>query len=219
MQTPICKRSWGCPLINKEARLGDLYPALGIHKGFPTQRARLAGDVSVWSVAALRAARSPKRFAQRHDLADLRIDLARPGDVLVALEGVTIGESLIVAPGADEFVPSQQVATLRVSDTTVLDPWYLGAWLATDSAQAQLRRLTRRSGVQRIPIKDLGRVILPIPSLQQQRKIGERFGAFETSIQSHRAVTACLEELRAVDLGIAFAHINSNEVREQGSEQ
>jgi len=189
----------------EEMRLGDLARILMVTKGFPTQRAMPAGDVPVMSVAALRNAASPKYFAEPEAIADLGLQLAQPGDVLVAIEGGTVGETLVVPDGIEPFVPSQQVATLRVVDTTRLDPWYLGAWLATEPAREQLRRLARGAGIQRIPIKELTSLVLRVPPLADQREIGERFHAFETAVQSHRAVTACLEELRDADLVVTFA--------------
>jgi restriction endonuclease S subunit len=199
----------------EEIRLGDLVPALTITKGFPTQRALPEGDVRVMSVAALRNTASPKHFAARDDIADLGLELGQLGDVLIAIEGGTVGETLVVPTGIDEFVPSQQAATLRVADTTRLDPWYLGAWSATEPAREQLRRLARGLGIQRIPIKDLASLIVQVPPMQTQREIGDRFRAFETAIQSHRAVTDCLEELRSLDLVLTFADMNSSGTREK----
>lgn len=195
-------------------RLGDVL-GLTITRGFPTQRAVPEGDVRVMSVAMLRNTAPPKHFAERDALADLGMDVAQPGDVLVAIEGGTVGESLVVPPGIDDFVPSQQAATLRVTDSTVLDPWYLGAWLTTDAAREQLRRLARGLGIQRIPLKDLGSLIVQVPALATQREIGEQFRAFETAIQSHRAVTACLEELRSLELVLTFASITTDETPEK----
>jgi Type I restriction modification DNA specificity domain len=189
----------------EEIRLGDLGTALTVTKGFPTQRATPEGEVRVMSVAALRNAAPPKYFAERDAIADVGLEVARPGDVLVAIEGGTVGETLVVPDGVEEFVPSQQAATLRVVDTTRLDPWYLGAWLTTEHAREQLRRLARGMGIQRIPIKELASLLVRVPPLADQREIGERFLAFETAIQSHRAVTACLEDLRDLDLVVTFA--------------
>jgi len=193
----------------EEIRLGDLVPAVTITKGYPTQRALPEGDVRVMSVAALRTTTLPKHFAERHTIADLGFELAQPCDVLVAIQGGTIGEILVVPDGFTEFLPSQQAATLRVNDTARLDPWYLGAWLATEPAREQLRRLARGLGVQRIPLKDLACLMVRVPPLQTQREIGGRFRAFETAIQSHRTLTACLEELRSLDLVLTFAQIHS----------
>jgi hypothetical protein len=200
----------------KEVRLGDLADAVKISKGFPTQRAERAGDVPVMSLAALRNQALPKSFADRDAIADVGIELARPGDVLVAVEGGTVGETLVVPEGVERFVPSQQVATLRVLDTGRLDPWYLGAWFATEPAREQLRRLARGLGIQRIPIGDLKSLSVQLLPLPDQREIGRRFLAFENAIRSHRSVTACLEELRDLDLVVTFANVGTG-VSEQAS--
>ena len=192
-------------------RLGDLARALTIARGFPTQRAVPDGDVRVMSVAMLRNSASPKHFADHDALADLGLNVAQPGDVLVAIEGGSVGESLVVSRGINDFVPSQQAATLRVTDPTVIDPWYLGGWLTTEPAREQLRRLARGLGIQRIPLKDLASVVVPVPPLNIQRDVGARFCAFETAVQSHRAVTACLEELRSLDLLLTFAGITTHD--------
>ncbi len=133
-----------------------LVPPLTITKGFPTQRALPEGDVRVMSVAALRNTASPKHFAERDDIADLGLDLAQPGDVLVAIEGGTVGETLVVPAGIDEFVPSQQAATLRVTDTSAARPVVPRRLAHRPSLPGNSsRRLARGLGIQRIPIKEL----------------------------------------------------------------
>jgi restriction endonuclease S subunit len=128
-----------------------------------------------------------------------------PQDVLIAIEGGTVGETLVVRDGLDEFVPSQQVATLRVIDSATLDPWFLGAWFATEPAREQIRRLARGTGIQRVAIHDLASLTVRLPPLADQRRIGRRFLAFENAIQAHRAITACLQDLRDLDLVVTFA--------------
>jgi hypothetical protein len=192
--------------IPDEVRLGELVPAvLKITRGYPTQRGIPEGHLPVMSVAALRNQTPPKFFADLAEMEDLQIGVAQPCDVLVSIEGGTVGEALVVPQDATDFVPSQQVATLRIVDTSRLVPWYLGAWLSTKSATEQLRRLARGGGIQRIPIKELSTVTLHVPPLAKQQQIGERFRGFDAAIRSHRAVTACLEELRDLDLVMSFA--------------
>jgi restriction endonuclease S subunit len=132
---------------------------------------------------------------------------AKPGDVLVAIEGSTLGEAYVVSEDDAEFVPSQQVATLRVIDSGKLDPSYFGAWLMTETALERLRRLARGSANQRIPIRDLASLTVMLPSLAEQRAIGQRFLVFETAIQSHRSVITCLEQLRRLELVVTFANV------------
>jgi hypothetical protein len=192
-------------MISEEIRLADLSHALTISKGFPTQRATPEGDVRVMSLAALRNGTAARYFADRDAIHDVALDVAQTGDVLVAVEGGTVGETLVVRDGIDEFVPSQQVATLRVVDAASLDPWYLGAWLTAAPAREQIRRLARGTAIQRIAIRDLGSLIVRVPPLSEQHAIGARFLAFENSIHSHRALASCLEDLRDLDLTAAFA--------------
>jgi restriction endonuclease S subunit len=189
----------------KEVRLGDLKGVLTISRGFPTQRANPLGDVPVMSVAALRSESAPKLFADRDDISDVGLTLAEPGDVLIAVEGGTVGETMVVPDALDEFVPSQQVATLRVIDRARLDPWFLGAWFATEPAREEIRRLARGTGIQRVRIHDVASLTVMLPPLADQREIGRRFLAFENAIQGHRAVAACLQDLRDVDLVVTFA--------------
>jgi hypothetical protein len=188
-----------------EARLGDLASAVTITRGFPTQRTVPDGDIPVMSVADLRNDSAPRHFADLDAIDEAGLSLAQPGDVLVAIEGGTVGETIAVGEGLAQFVPSQQVAILRVTDTTELDPWYLGAWFATEQARDQLRRLARGAGIQRIPIREVASVTVKLPMLSQQREIGSRFVAFETAIKAHRAVAACLEDLRDLDMVVAFS--------------
>lgn len=193
-----------------DVRLGDLGHAVTITKGFPTQRALPQGDVAVMSIAGLRNQTAPRHFASHADIDDLRLDLGQPADVLVSIEGGTVGETLTVQPEFGEFVPSQQVATLRVIDTSTLDPWYLGAWLSTEAAREQLTRLARGQGIQRIAMRELSALAIRTLPLPEQQEIGRRYIAFEKAIRSHRSVTACLEELRDADLVVTFAQHNSN---------
>jgi restriction endonuclease S subunit len=189
----------------EDIRLADLSQVVTVSRGFPTQRAAQEGEVRVMSLAALRSETPPRHFADRDDIRDVGLEPAQPGDVLVAVEGGTVGETLVVPDGTAEFVPSQQVATLRVVDATSVDPWYLGAWLTTASAREQIRRLARGTAIQRVPIKDLASLIVRLPPFADQQAIGARFLAFENSIHSHRAVATCLEELRDLDLLVALA--------------
>jgi hypothetical protein len=193
-------------IIFQEMRLGDLGSAFSITRGFPTQRATSHGPVPVLSLAAIRNDTPPKLFADWEDIHDLGLELAQPADVLIAIEGGTVGEAIVVPPAIYEFIPSQQVATLRVVDRTALDPWYLGAWLTSAPGREEITRLARGSGIQRVPIRELSSLLVRIPPIADQREIGERFFAFEDAIRSHRAVTACLQELRDLDLVVAFAN-------------
>jgi restriction endonuclease S subunit len=191
--------------VFEEIRLSDLEGAISIRRGFPTQRASSKGPVPVLSLAAVRNDAPPRHFADWADIYDLGLELAQAEDVLIAIEGGTVGEAIVVPPATHKFVASQQVATLRVVDRTAIDPWYLGAWLSTTVGREQMQRLARGSGIQRVPIGELSSLVIRIAPIEDQMEIGERYFAFEDSIRSHRAVTACLQKVRDLDLVVAFA--------------
>ncbi|MEI8002647.1 MAG: restriction endonuclease subunit S, partial [Actinomycetes bacterium] len=125
--------------------------------------------------------------------------------VLVAVEGGTVGECLVVPDEDPEFVPSQQVATLRVLRGGEIDPWYLGAWLSSDQGRQRLMMLTRGSTIKRIAVKDLEKFEVPVPEMAVQKRIGERYRAFSASILAHEEAVSNLKALRMVDLLVAFA--------------
>jgi hypothetical protein len=124
---------------------------------------------------------------------------------LISLEGASAGDTFTVPEGSAEFVPSQQVAVVRVLDRSALNPWYLGAWLATEEARGQMRRLARGAAVQRIPVNDLAALDLP-PWRTTTRGmaasgIGERFRIFQNAIKTHQDIVEHLESM--CSLGIA----------------
>lgn len=185
-------------------RLGDLSHSLSIKRGFPTFRASQDADVPVLSVADLRHGKPARHFADREDCADLAIEPARPGDILISIEGGTVGQVFVVPDGLDDFVPSQQAATLRVLDLTKIDPWYLAAWLSAEVGSGELRRLARGGGIQRIAIKHLVAVPVPVPPLAVQHQIARRLSAFEAAKAAHAAAAMRIGELRDLDLAITF---------------
>jgi len=197
-------------------RLDELGTTLSITRGFLTAKATESGDVPVLSVAMIRNRAGAKHFTDLETVNGTGQSLAQSGDTLVAIEGGTVGETLLVPEEQPPFVPSQQVATLRVLDDSSVDPWYLGAWLSTEAARDQVRRLARGSAIQRVPIKDLGTVSIPLVPLEHQHEIGERFRAFDQSISNHRSVAACLEELRETDLTATFAGLMPSNPRRSG---
>jgi hypothetical protein len=190
-----------------ETRLADLSNVIAISRGIPTQATASVGELPVLSVTDLRLGSAARRFVDAEVLDDYDLWTPEAGDVLLSIEGGAVGETLVLGEGVAPFVPSQQVAIIHVLDETDLDAWYLGAWLATEPAREQLRRLARGSTIQRIPIKELQTLVIPMPPLEIQRDLGERFLAFETAINAHGAIVTCLEQLRALDLAVAFAEI------------
>src|SRR5664280_347019 len=186
-------------MVVKMVRLNDLTDSVVLIRGFPTERTRPSGKYPVLSVADLRNGGAPRQFVDTVDLKGGLAGIAVMDDILIAVEGGTSGESFIVDDQSAKFVPSQQAMTLRVEAAGVLDPWYLAAWLTSDEGRANLAKLTRGAGIQRIALRDLLSLEVRVPPMQDQVRIGGRHMAFQRSLRSHRQVMTQLEELMMVD--------------------
>jgi restriction endonuclease S subunit len=116
-------------------------------------------------------------------------------DVLIALEGSAAGEVFVVPEGLPRFAPSQQVAVVRIHDHSTINPWYLGAFLSTETARMQMRRLTRGEKVQRIPVRDLNTVSVPLAPRSTQTAVGDQYRTFQAAIKVHRQTAQHLEDM------------------------
>jgi len=186
-------------------RLSELTGALTINRGILTQVTAPHGQLPVLSVPELRTGAAAKRFVNEGALAEAHQGIAVEEDVLVALEGTAAGEIFVVPEDFPIFVPSQQVAVIRIQDRSRLDPWYLGAFLSTESARNQMRRLARGEKVQRIPVKDLHSVTIPLLPALAQSSNGGRHRAYQIAIRAHRETAQHLESMCAAEAEMNFA--------------
>lgn len=132
-----------------------------------------------------------------------RAEPARTGDILLAARG----ERALAVPVDGELedaYPSLDVYLIR-PDPARLDTSYLIAFLSLAEVSAELKASTAGSLVPRIPKSALDNLKVPLPPLEQQRRIG----AFASAIRAERALTAALESarssLRESQLAAAFA--------------
>lgn len=186
-------------------RLGALTDALTINRGIPTQITASHGKLPVLSVPELRTGAAAKRFVDGGGLSAAHHGIVVEEDVLVSLEGAAAGEIFVVPDDFPSFVPSQQVAVIRIQDRSRLDPWFVGAFLSTKSARNQMRRLARGEKVQRIPVKDLDSLTLPLFSPSNQALYGNRYRAYQKAIRAHREIAQHLESMCAAESEMNFA--------------
>jgi restriction endonuclease S subunit len=175
-----------------------------LFRGVPTSRTESEGEIPVYSVAARRNGDYPQRYVSREELDTTESVLSMSNDIWVTVEGGTVGECLVIPDKDPEFVHSQQVAMIRVWRNADIDPWYLGAWLSSFEGRDQVTRLARGSTIKRIAFKDLAKVEVPLPALEQQRRIGARYRAFSAAILAHQEAVSELLQLRDADLLLTF---------------
>ena len=180
--------------------LEDLGDVVQIARGVPTARTTPHGSVPVLSVASLIGDKKASAFIETDDIDELGALISRPGDLVIAIEGGSVGDSFFVTQTLPLFVPSQQAVTVRVTDPLILLPEYLEAWVSSPIGRQQLLRLARGGGIQRIALSDLLKLSVPVPPMDVQSNIGERLAGLSEAIAEHRKVVEALNELRELEL-------------------
>jgi hypothetical protein len=69
----------------------------------------------------------------------------------------------------------------------------------------QMRRLTRGQKVQRIPLRDLNTVSIPLAQRSTQTAVGDQYRNFQAAIKVHRQTAQRLEDVCTAASEMDFA--------------
>lgn len=122
---------------------------------------------------------SDQKFKQ-----DLKGNEAIPGDLLFTQRG-TLGQVAVLPEGAPRAVVSQSQMRLRV-DVSAADPWFVYYWAKSSTFGALLNDRAIVSGVPHINLGILAVMPLPLPPLDEQRRIAAVLCAFDDLIETDR---------------------------------
>ena len=136
------------------------------------------------------------------------------GDVLYSKDG-TIGATAVVREDR-EFVVASSLVIISPSRATV-HPEYLRYALSARPTLEQARTLVRGAGLPRLSVANLGRVVIPVPPLEEQVEIvaqldsvvGSSTDAFETArraielARERRAALISAAVTGKIDVGVA----------------
>lgn len=128
--------------------------------------------------------------------ADLRPQLrfAKPGDVVIAAVGETaddVGKG-VAWLGRTEVAIHDDCFLFR---SDVLDPRYVAHYLRTEALIREKDKYVARAKVKRISGENLARLLIPVPSLDEQRRIVETLETYGTKLTTLSA--SLLAELEA----------------------
>ena len=98
-------------------------------------------------------------------------------------------ESMSDAHGSTEFI----VIRGRPNVTDNEFAYYLTRW--NEVREYAIGQMTGTSGRQRVPVSSLGHLVVPIPSLTEQRAIAHILGALDNKIELNRRMNQTLEEM------------------------
>lgn len=115
-----------------------------------------------------------------------------PGDILVSIAG-TIGRAGVVPANAPALNCNQAVAIIRANGS-VFRP-FVRHWLESSDAQRQLRGATVTGTISNISLTQLGNLRIPLPLLEEQRRIAEVLDRAQTLQAKRRASLDQLDTL------------------------
>lgn len=105
-----------------------------------------------------------------------------PGDVLITTMG-TLGRTFVVPEGAPAGIINPRLIRIAV-DTSRVDPNYLDAFLSSPQAQTSLARSAHGGTMSGLNSRTLGALLVPLPSLSEQRKIAEVLRSWDQAIEA-----------------------------------
>ena len=117
----------------------------------------------------------------------------KPGDVVFTREA-PIGESFKIPDGM-RLCLGQRLVQLRPKDD-ILNGDYLVELLYSDMLQNWFERSARGSTSKHINVEDIEGMEIPVPSIEEQRRIVEVLGGFREQIDSERNLLNSYERLK-----------------------
>ena len=124
---------------------------------------------------------------------DLARNVALAGDLVFTQRG-TLGQAAIVPPGSyPEYVISQSQMRLR-PDASIADVGFVYYACTSASFIQQINDRAIATGVPHINLGLLAELVIPLPSLPEQRAIAEVLGALDDKIATNSRIAQALDQ-------------------------
>lgn len=114
--------------------------------------------------------------------------LLRDGDVVISTKGSAI--KTVTFRGSRDVVANGNLTVIRC-DTNVL-PEYLTVFFKSERTIYELQKISKGTAILNITVSDLGKILVPVPPVEIQKKIVTLFQELETYTSSR------LEEVKVV---------------------
>ena len=75
----------------------------------------------------------------------------------------------------NESILATDNCLIVVLDTTVINPYYVAAYLNSEKGRNSLDRISVGTAIKTISVSELKEMLIPCPSLQEQKEIAEKY--------------------------------------------
>ena len=133
------------------------------------------------------------KFISEETFKKLRCTEIFPGDVLVSRLPDPIGRSCIIPDISQKMITAVDCTILRFDNTKCL-PKYFVFFSKSNTYHFQIEQSTFGATRQRISRKNLEQITVPLPSIEEQRKIVEKLDTIQSAIDNKKQQLSLLEE-------------------------
>ncbi|MCS7466413.1 restriction endonuclease subunit S [Stieleria sp. ICT_E10.1] len=165
-------RGWRClpfsELFREKPNYGTMIPGVGERKRWLCMR---VANIQNWHIdlSDQKFVDLPSNMISRH--------CVEPGDILLARAIATreqLGKAIVVPNGTQDWAFDSHLMRLRFDQEKVL-PSFVRHTLMTNGGRSLFLRVTRRSAVQfNINTKEIAKLSIPVPPIEQQLKFQKR---------------------------------------------
>jgi len=127
--------------------------------------------------------------------ADLQKYALRPGDLIFARTGATVGKVALIRPNDPPCIAGAYFITMRFAEGVV--PIYVRAVLMAPSIRAIVAKLSRQAAQQNFSGPALRKLPMPQPPMELQREFGRRVAAVENLKNVHHTSLKDMDVLLA----------------------
>jgi type I restriction enzyme S subunit len=117
----------------------------------------------------------------------------KPDDIIFTLKGSQNGAACLV-PKIVNFAIAQDMVALR-ANKKIMDPYFLLAVLRSKEVQYSIKSLDVSDVIPHLKKGDFDKLLLPKPSLEIQKSIGQIFITLERKIELNRQMNQTLEAI------------------------
>ena len=128
-----------------------------------------------------------------------KTQLLKDGDIVYNLTSESVddlGKAVYIRnPNNIPFVSGMETTIMRVTDKSILLPEYLNYILSTYKFKCLLRQYVTGMKVYRVHPRDIGRIEIEVPDINEQKKIIDILNPFNDKIELNNQMNQTLEEI------------------------